>query len=98
MAKSNLPPVLTIKRSNFENAFKTIMLKMVSENKLEMEDLRVVNKQMVKWLITGMQNIDFEKDIQNKYNLDILVDDLWDDFLRSLNKNIRKHRIKFKRK
>lgn len=98
MAKSNLPPVLTIKRGNFEDAFKTIMLKMVSENKLEMEDLRGVNKQMVKWLITGMQNIDFEKDIQNKYNLDRLVDDLWTDFFKSLNKNIRKHRIKFRRK
>ena len=97
MAKSNLPPVLTIKKGSFESAFKTVMKKMVSENKLEIEDLRGINKQMIKWLITGMQNIDFEN-IQNRYNLDTFVDDLWGDFLKSLNKNIRKHRIKFKRK
>ena len=98
MATPDLPPVLTIKRDNFEKAFKILMTQMISENKIKMDELREVNKQLVKWLITGMQNVDFEKDRQNQYNLDQLVDDLWKDFYRDLNMRVRKYRMKFRRK
>jgi Na+-transporting NADH:ubiquinone oxidoreductase subunit NqrC len=98
MAEIKLPPVLTIKRDNFEKAFKILMTEMISDSKITVEEIREVNKQLVKWLITGMQNVDFEKDRQNQYNLDRLVDDLWTDFYRSLNMKVRKYRIKFRRK
>jgi Na+-transporting NADH:ubiquinone oxidoreductase subunit NqrC len=98
MAEIKLPPVLTIKRDNFETAFKILMTEMISDSKITVEEIREVNKQLVKWLITGMQNVDFEKDRQNQYNLDRLVDDLWTDFYRSLNMKVRKYRIKFRRK
>lgn len=98
MAEIKLPPVLTIKADNFETAFKILMTEMISDNKITVEEIREVNKQLVKWLITGMQNVDFEKDRQNQYNLDRLVDDLWTDFYRSLNMKVRKYRIKFRRK
>ena len=98
MAEPKLPPVLTIKADNFEKAFKILMTEMISDSKITTEEIREVNKQLVKWLITGMQNVDFEKDRQNKYNLDNLVDDLWTDFYRSLNMKVRKYRIKFRRK
>ena len=98
MAKPDLPPVLTIKRDNFEKAFKILMTEMISKEKIKMDELREINKQMVKWLITGMQNVDFEKDRQNQYNLDALVDDLWKDFYRDLNMRVRKYRTKFRRK
>lgn len=98
MAEAYLPPVLTIKRDNFEKAFKIVMSKMVADNKMNMDDLRELNKQLVKWLITGMQNVDFEKDKQNQYALELLVDELWTEFHRDLNMKVRKHRTKFKRK
>lgn len=63
-----------------------------------MDDTRELNKQLIKWLVTGMQNIDFEKDKQNQYALETLVDDLWKEFYRDLNMKVRKHRTKFKRK
>jgi len=98
MATPDLPPVLTIKRDNFEKAFKILLTEMISKEKIKMDELREVNKQMVKWLITGMQNVDFEKDKQNQYNLDQLVDDLWKEFYRDLNMKVRKYRTKFRRK
>jgi len=98
MAKAYLPPVLTIKRDNFEKAFKIVMSSFISQSKLNMDDTRELNKQLVKWLVTGMQNIDFEKDKQNQYALETLVDDLWKEFYRDLNMKVRKHRTKFKRK
>ena len=98
MAEPKLPPVLTIKADNFEKVFKLLMTEMISDSKITVEETREVNKQLVKWLITGMQNVDFEKDRQNQYNLDRLVDDLWTDFYRSLNMKVRKYRIKFRRK
>lgn len=98
MAEQHLPPVLTIKRENFEKAFKILMAQMISNDKITMEELREANKQLVKWLITGMQNVDFKEDKQNQYNLNVLVDDLWNDFYRDLNMRVRKHRTKFRRK
>jgi len=98
MAKAYLPPVLTIKRDNFEKAFKIVMSSFISQSKLNMDDTRELNKQLIKWLVTGMQNIDFEKDKQNQYALETLVDDLWKEFYRDLNMKVRKHRTKFKRK
>jgi len=98
MADVNLPPVLTIKKENFEKAFKVLMSQMVSSDKISMEELRDANKQLVKWLITGMQNVDFKEDKQNQYNLERLVDDLWTDFYRDLNMRVRKYRTKFRRK
>lgn len=99
MAKQlDLPPVLTIKRENFEKAFKVLMTEMISNDKITMEELREVNKQLVKWLITGMQNVDFKEDKQNIYNLEQLVDDLWKEFYRDLNMKVRKYRTKFRRK
>lgn len=98
MAEIHLPPVLTIKRENFEKAFKILMSKMISEDKITIEELRDANKQLVKWLITGMQNVDFKEDKQNQYNLENLVDDLWKEFYRDLNMKVRKYRTKFRRK
>lgn len=94
----NLPPVLTIKRQNFERAFKIMMSKMISESKVDTDEIREVNKEMVKWLITGMQNVDFKEDKQNQYNLEQLVDELWNEFYRDLNMKIRKYRTRFRRK
>jgi hypothetical protein len=98
MAEQNLPPVLTIKRENFEKAFKILMTEMISSDKITMEELREANKQLVKWLITGMQNVDFKEDKQNIYNLEQLIDDLWKEFYRDLNMKVRKYRTKFRRK
>jgi len=98
MAEVNLPPVLTIKRENFEKAFKILITQMISSDKITMEELREANKQLVKWLITGMQNVDFKEDKQNIYNLEQLVDDLWKEFYRDLNMKVRKYRTKFRRK
>jgi hypothetical protein len=95
---ANLPPVLTIKRGNFEKAFKILMSKMISETKVDTNDVRDVNKELVKWLVTGMQNVDFKDDKQNQYNLEQLVDELWLEFHRDLNTKIKKYRIKFRRK
>lgn len=98
MAEISFPPILTIKRNNFEKAFKIVMSKMISEEKLTIEDTRDINREMVKWLITGMQNVDFEKDRQNQFVLDKLVDDLWNEFFRDLNMKVRKYRTQFRRK
>ena len=98
MAEISFPPILTIKRNNFEKAFKIVMSKMISEEKLTIEDTRDINREMVKWLITGMQNVDFEKNKQNQYVLDKLVNDLWDEFFRDLNMKVRKYRTQFRRK
>lgn len=97
MAEIKFPPILTLKRNNFENAFKLVMKKMISENKIEISDMRDINKELVKWLITGMQNVDFE-DAQNQYILNQLVDDLWDKFYMDLNLKLKKYRTKFRRK
>ena len=98
MAEISFPPILTIKRNNFEKAFKIVMSKMISEEKLTIEDTRDINRDMVKWLITGMHNVDFEKNKQNQYVLDKLVNDLWDEFFRDLNMKVRKYRTQFRRK
>jgi len=96
--KPSFPPILTIKRQNFEKSFKFIMAKMISTNKLETRELNEINKEWSKWLITGMNTVDFEKDGGNIAELDKLVDDLWTHFYRDLNSEIRKHRVKFRRK
>ena len=98
MAEINLPPILVIKRNKFENAFKIIIRKMLSENKIEPDELRDLNREIKDWLVTGMQTVDFEKSFQNNAILDDLIDDLWKDFYRDLNLEIRKYRTKFRRK
>jgi hypothetical protein len=98
MAEISFPPILTIKRNNFEKAFKIVMSKLISEEKLTIEYTRDINRDMVKWLITGMHNVDFEKNKQNQYVLDKLVNDLWDEFFRDLNMKVRKYRTQFRRK
>lgn len=98
MAEIYFPPVLTIKRQNFENAFKILMSKMISESKIEITDVRDVNRELVKWLITGMQNVDFKDDKHNQRILEELVDDLWQEFYRDLNMKVRKYRTKLRRK
>lgn len=98
MAKSNLPPVLTVNKGDYEKAFKNVISKFISENHMEIENIREINKLMIKGLITGMQNVDFKKDVRNQYNLDALVDELWFDFSRSLSLKLRKYRTKFRRK
>jgi len=97
-AKPEFPPILTIKRQNFEKAFKYIMSQMISTNKITTSDLNEINKELTKWLITGMNTVDFEKDFKNKKALEDLVNDLWTEFYRDLNLRVRKHRTKFRRK
>ena len=96
--KPEFPPILTIKRQNFEKAFKYIMSQMISTNKITTSDLNEINKELTRWLITGMNTVDFEKDFKNKKALEDLVDDLWSEFYRDLNLKVRKHRNKFRRK
>lgn len=97
-AKPEFPPILTIKRQNFEKAFKYIMSEMISTNKMTTSDLNEINRELTRWLITGMNMVDFEKDFKNKKALEDLVDDLWSEFYRDLNLKVRKHRTKFRRK
>lgn len=97
-AKPEFPPILTIKRQNFEKAFKYIMSEMISTNKMTTSDLNEMNKELTRWLITGMNMVDFEKDFKNKKALEDLVDDLWTEFYRDLNLKVKKHRTKFRRK
>lgn len=97
-AKPEFPPVLTIKRQNFEKVFKYIMSEMISTNKMTTSDLNEINRELTRWLITGMNTVDFEKDFKNKKALEDLVDDLWSEFYRDLNLKVRKHRTKFRRK
>jgi hypothetical protein len=97
-AKPEFPPILTIKRQNFEKAFKYIMSEIISTNKMTTSDLNEINRQLTRWLITGMNTVDFEKDFGNKKALEDLVEDLWTEFYRDLNLKVRKHRTKFRRK
>ena len=97
-AKPEFPPILTIKRQNFEAAFKYIMSQMISTNKISTGDLNEINKELTRWLVTGMNTVDFEKDFKNKKALEDLIDDLWTEFYRDLNLKVRKHRTKFRRK
>ena len=98
--KPVFPPILTIKRQNFENAFKFILKKIVSSNKLETRELNEINKELSKWIITGMNTVDFDEKsgADNVKALDDMVDDLWTHFYRDLNMDVRKYRVKFRRK
>ena len=97
-AKPEFPPILTIKRQNFEKTFKYIMSQMISTNKMTTTDLGEINRELTRWLITGMNTVDFENDFKNKKALNDLVDELWTEFYRDLNLKVRKHRTKFRRK
>src|ERR1035437_5444068 len=94
------PPILTIKRQVFEKSFKYIMTKMISTNKFETSELNEINKELSRWLITGMNTVGFDdkKDADNLTALEVLVDDLWTHFYRDLNQQVRKHRTEFRRK
>jgi len=97
-AKPEFPPILVIKKNEFEKAFKFIMEKMISVNKMTSSDLNEINKHLTRWLITGMNTVDSEKDTQNIKALNDLVEDLWKEFYRDLNLKVKKHRTKFRRK
>lgn len=96
MAKQ-MPPILVIKRHEFEEAFKKFMSIIISNNKVTPGDMNDINRILSKWLITGMQNVDFENR-RNSYELESLVSDLWNHFYRDLNLEVRKHRLGFIRK
>ncbi len=92
------PPILVIKRREFEKVFKEILKVLLSEKKITPDNINSINRELAKWLITGMQNVDFDNDRQNQTALDDLVNDLWTYFYRDLNMKVRKHRTKFRRK
>lgn len=95
---TEFPPILTIKRHNFEKVFKYVISEIISTNKMTTSDLNEINRELRQWLITGMNTVDFEKDYKNIKALEDLVDDLWSEFYRNLNLKVRKHRTKFRRK
>lgn len=92
-----LPPVLVIKKQNFEKAFLDVIKIMISQKKMTTTEFGKLNNELTKWLITGMNNVDFD-DKRNQMTLDSLADDLWKEFFRDLTLKVKKHRLNFVRK
>lgn len=92
-----LPPVLVIKKQNFEKSFLDVIKIMISQKKMTTAELGELNRELAKSLITGMNTVDFD-DKRNKMALDTLAEDLWKEFFRDLTLKVKKHRLKFVRK
>lgn len=98
MPTTVLPPVLVVNKIYLERVFKLLIKKLISENKLDFNDLMEINKFLKVWMITGMQTVDFADSYNNNKVLDELIDELWTEFYKDLNMRVKKYRTKFKRK
>jgi len=97
MPNKVLSPILTVNKNVFEKVFKDLMKTILTENKINVSQLTDLNRELNRWLIIGMKNVDFD-DKQNALILNELVDSLWEKFYRNLNLELIKYKSKFKRK